>query len=240
MQVRLREADEFPGSTIRHADIRNAINGIQIIGQPVHSPLAGEATEVLVAGVDTNDTLATAVILGNIFNTDQAALGISGEIALPDDVDWFQFDLSYDSIQSAGGAGHASLILDIDYADGFARPNTNVWVFDSAGNLIVVGSDSNVAEDRPAPLAGSSSSDLTRGSAGALDPFIGPLEFPSGTAAGQYFVAVSSNTILPEGMEQFVNANPTNPLVRLEPLNTLDRIAEDHIKIGRASCRARV
>ena len=193
--------------------------------------MAGEATEILDAiGDDTNDLFTNPVVLGNILNTDLAALGISGEIALLDDVDWFQFDVAYDSVQGSVGTSHSSLILDVDYADGFARPNTNLWVFDDQGNLVALGSDSNVAEDRPAPLAGSSSDDLSRGSAGALDPYLGPVEFPAvGTAAGTYFVAIANNSILPEGMGQFVNPLPTNPLVRLEPVNSLNRIAEDHI-----------
>ncbi|HJN11945.1 MAG TPA: pre-peptidase C-terminal domain-containing protein [Pirellulaceae bacterium] len=231
LQVRLRETDEFPGSTIRHADIRNATNGIQVIGQPSHSPLVGEATEALDAnGIDTNGLVSTPVVLGNVLNTDQAALGISGEIALPDDVDWFQFDVEYDSVQGTVGTSHSSLILDVDYADGFARPNTNLWVFDDDGNLVAIGTDSNVAEDRPAPLAGSSSDDLSRGSAGALDPFLGPVEFPAvGTAVGRYFVAVAANAVRPEGMDQFALPLPSNPLVRVEPANSLNRIAEDHI-----------
>ncbi len=254
LQVRLQEVDEFPGSTVRHADIRFATNGIEVLGQPSHTPLAGEATEALdLSGDDTNDTLQTADVLGNLLNTDQAALGISGEIDFDPtgvnagDVDWFQFDVAYNSTQTTLNPNvippnsHASLILDVDYADGFARPNTNIWIFDDNGNLVATGTDSNVAEDRPEPLAGSSADDLSRGSAGALDPYIGPIEFPAlGTSStGRYYVAVAANTAVvnggvmnwaPSGMEQFTNPNPSNPLVRLEPANSLVRVAEEHFR----------
>ena len=41
LQLRLREQDEFAGSTIRHADIRFATTGIELVGLPAHSPLGG-------------------------------------------------------------------------------------------------------------------------------------------------------------------------------------------------------
>jgi len=228
LQIRLREVDEFPGSTIQYSDIRFATNGIEVLGQPKHSPLLGEATEAFnAAGAEVNDAFGTAQPLGNVLNTDRGALGIAGEVLLPDDVDWFQFDVEYDSVQSSGGTSHASLIVDVDYADGFARPNTNVWIFDDQGNLVAVGSDSNVAEDRGDPLDAASADDLSRGSAGALDPFIGPISFPAaGTASGRYFIAVASNAVVPAEIEQFLQASPTNPLARLEPVNSLVRVAD--------------
>ena len=45
LQLRLRETDEIPGSTVQYADIRFATNGIEVFGQPTHSPLTGEAGE---------------------------------------------------------------------------------------------------------------------------------------------------------------------------------------------------
>ncbi len=44
-QVRLNEFADFPGSTIRYADIRYAQNGIEVLGLPKHSPLLGEVSE---------------------------------------------------------------------------------------------------------------------------------------------------------------------------------------------------
>ena len=46
LQVRLKQVDEYPGSTVRFADIRYATNGIEILGLPAHSPLVGETGEV--------------------------------------------------------------------------------------------------------------------------------------------------------------------------------------------------
>lgn len=44
-QLRLREEQEFPGSVVRHADIRYANHGIHVQGLPGSSPLLGEAQE---------------------------------------------------------------------------------------------------------------------------------------------------------------------------------------------------
>ena len=63
LQVRLREVDEVPGSTIQFADIRFATNGIEVLGQPIHSPLTGENAE----DSTPNDTFADAQVLGNVF-----------------------------------------------------------------------------------------------------------------------------------------------------------------------------
>jgi hypothetical protein len=45
LQVRTRETDEVPGSTVRYSEIRYAQNGVELIGLPKHSPLLGEAME---------------------------------------------------------------------------------------------------------------------------------------------------------------------------------------------------
>jgi hypothetical protein len=232
LQIRLQELDEIGGASIEMADIRYATNGIELSGLPAHSPLTGEAAEVLDAtGTDDNDSLATADVLGNLLNSDRGTISVAGKIAAANDVDWFQFDVTYDSIQAEGSLDprHLSTVFDIDYADGFARANTNLWVFDEQGQLVLVGRDSNTPEDRPADTDGSID-DLSRGSVGALDPYIGPVELPAtGFTSGRYYVAVSSNAQLPDQLDQFLTANATNPFVRLEPVNSVRRIAEDHI-----------
>jgi hypothetical protein len=94
LQVRLRELDEFPGSTIQGADIRYATRGIDIIGGVSHSPLTGEASETLNAGgADANNTLGTAEALGNLLTTDRGTLGVAGAVAAAADVDWYQFEV---------------------------------------------------------------------------------------------------------------------------------------------------
>jgi len=46
LQLRLREMEEVPGSTVRYADIRYATNGVEVLGFPGHSPLLGETAEI--------------------------------------------------------------------------------------------------------------------------------------------------------------------------------------------------
>ena len=75
LQIRLRETDEVPGSTVRYADIRYATTGVEVRGQVIHSPLLGEASEGNDGG---NNTAGGAQELGNLLNTDRAALGMAG------------------------------------------------------------------------------------------------------------------------------------------------------------------
>lgn len=225
LQLRLRETDEVPGSTIQFADIRYAQNGIEIYGQPTHSPLSGEAAEVAV----TNDTSDLAQLLGNLMNSERGTLSVAGGLSSATDVDFYRFDITVDSIQMIGGVTntvqHLATIFDIDYADGLSRANTRLSVFDANGNLVLIAGDSNIADDQPAPLNNLDMDDLSRGSAGVLDPYIGTQELPVGT----YYVAVSSDGQLPIEMEQFYNIDAANPLLRLEPINSVERIVEDHI-----------
>lgn len=243
LQLRLRELDEHPGSVVRYSDIRFATNGIEILGQPGHSPLLGEAREVegTATGAPTNNTQPTAQPIGNVLQTDRGALALQGDLGLPDDVDFYEVTVDYDSIQGSGPSPHASLIFDVDYADGLGRPNTTLWVFDSAGRLVLRGTGSNVSEDRPGPLGGADMTDLARGSVGPLDPYIGPVEMPASQLLapntpefplrGTYFVAVTSNAMSAEVLQQYLQANvpPEVASVRLEPVNSVRRIAEDRI-----------
>jgi hypothetical protein len=224
LQIRLRETDELAGSTVRYADIRYSTYGIQVRGMPIHSPLTGEGTEV---GVGTNTSPGEAGSgqdLGNLLNSDRAALSVSGSAAGPTDVDFYRFMIRSDSVQAGAGPPMAT-IFDLDYADGLGRPDFSLYVFDSQGRLILMGLDSNIAEDQPGPGLGIDMMDLTRGSAGILDPYIGTVHLP----AGEYHVAVSTASQIPSQMQQFQLPNPPNPLVRVEPINSIRRIAEDRI-----------
>lgn len=259
MQIRLQEADEFPGSTVRYADIRYAQTGIEVIGQPTHSPLQGEAAEVIDAfGQDSNDTPNVATPLGNLLNSDRGTLAVSGSIGTdldPDqfDVDWYRLDLHYDSTQASsatngvisGDPFHVGLTLDLDYADGLGRVDSNIYVFDSdpatdtPRNLVLVSSDSNIIEDLPAALEGLDADDLSRGSFSSGDPFVGTVMLPAagngGNDSGVYYIAIASNSSPLEQLDQYNNANPDNPLLRLEPINSLRRIVEDHIDFSNGS-----
>ena len=103
-QVRLREADEFPGSTVRYADIRYANNGVELIGVPRHSPLLGEAAEdELTGGSASNNNFFPDPItpgnrpqdLGNLLASDRAVISVAGTTSSSSDVDFYQFDVIY-------------------------------------------------------------------------------------------------------------------------------------------------
>jgi len=224
LQVRLRELDEFPGSVVRGADIRFATTGIEVLGQPIHSPLTGEITE----DSTPNNTIVNAQRMGNLMQTDRAALSIGGTLGAGGDVDFYQFDARYVQVQQTSGPQWVYTTFDVDYADGLGRPDTLLSVFDANGNLVLVGRKSNIAEDQPAPLAGVNMDDLSRGTAGKRDPFIGTVALPVGT----YSAAVSPITQVPAELNQFFSPNPTNPLLRLEPVNSVRRIAEERVVPG--------
>ncbi len=242
LQVRLRQTDEKPGSTVRNADIRFATNGIQVFGLPKHSPLLGESAEF-----GNSSTPGSAQRLGNQLESDRNTLSVAGRISAANDIDFFRFTSDYAttiygaSIQAIGAVNGGpktwATVFDLDYADGLTRSDTNMVVFQEipagSGQLfpILIGRESNIADDQPGAGQGIDLDDLTRGSAGQLDPFIGPVQLPTGTPGSttNYFVGVFSNTQLLQQLNQTFVAGADNPLVRLEPVNSLTRIAEDHI-----------
>ena len=75
-------------------------------------------------------------------------------------------------------------------------PIRSISVFDANGNLILFAGDSNIADDQPAALNGTDMDDLSRGSAGVLDPYIGTQELP----VGVYYLAISSDARVPVGV----------------------------------------
>ena len=226
LQVRLQQVDEFPGSTVRFADIRYAQTGIDVRGLPAHSPLIGEASEM-----EPNNTSGTANILVNLLQTDVAALSIAGNLATDLDVDFYQFTINQTDIQGFPPGGTVSVVFDIDYADGAVRPDTTIAVFDQTGRLIFTGRESNVIDDQPAPGQAPDIDDLSRASLGLKDPFIGPIHLPAHPAR-TYFVAVMSDRQIPTSLTASFVASPVNAasrLARLEPINSLVRVVEDHI-----------
>ena len=177
-----------------------------------------------------NDLFEDAQKVGNLLAADRNTISIGGELSTANDIDWFTFDLDIQQIQSIagvnGGAKTWSTVFDIDYADGI-RGDLTLSIFDSRGALIYIGRDSNVADDQPGAGQGNDFDDLSRGSAGKLDAFIGPVQMPA--TAGRYYVAISSNGQLPEVLDATFKSGATDALVRLEPVNSVTRIAEDHI-----------
>ena len=200
-------------------------------------------------GDATNTVTGATQDIGNLLDSDRNSIGVGGTLNNSNaDVDFFTFVIDYDDVQGWGepdGFGTPiaqvgpnsrtfPVSFDIDYADGLARPDTTISVFDSTGTLIYLARESNIKDDQPAPGEGVDFDDLTRGTVGKLDPFLGTIQLPAGQTNGltseRYFVAVSSNTQVPVQLNAtFTGAGAANPLIRLEPVNSLQRIAEDHI-----------
>ncbi len=233
LQIRLQKVYEHPGSTIRYADIRYATNGIEVLGLPGHSPLSTDVYETEAPDNPTstsNNTFDTAQPIGNLLQSDQNEISVGGYLADYQDVDWYKLDLKYDDtiqripdITTEGSV--YPVTIDLDYADGLVRPDTKVWVFDETGALILQGTDSGIVDDQPDPTAGTNLDDLTRGSVGARDPFIGPVYLLEGHT---YYIAVTST-----GAK--ATALTDDPMSRLEPIDSIQRIAEDNIDGTNAS-----
>lgn len=242
LSIRLREADEVAGSTVQLADIRYSTSAITVSGAPLHSPLAGDASENLNAnGLETNNNILTfneanSAHIGNLLTSDRGSLRVSGTIGnvsptilFPsDDVDVYQVDLFRQEIEPDvfdSENRFVSVTFDVDYADQLGRVNTSLSVFNSAGQLILHSRDSNVSDDVGRPLEGDDPTNLTGGSVGVLDAYIGPVELPEDT----YYVAVSSAVAIPTVLDQLFTEQPTDTEVRLMPINSIRRIADDRL-----------
>ena len=240
-QARLREAQEFPGSVVRYADIRYANHGIHVQGLMATSPLLGEAQEneaavevrdsVSAFGVALNDPSwadnDTPVginvgqggqFIGNLVNNSNNVIGVGGSLSSGNDVDFYQFDVDF------AGSGVQSTIFDIDYAAGFNRPDTNISVFyggegvnaRDVSRLVYFGSSSNIADDLTSPNGENSPIEkLVRGSVSTADPYIGPVTL----AEGSYYVAVTADGIEPVALQGAVR----------ETVNSVVRIVEDRV-----------
>ena len=245
LELRIREQDFVAGSTIQYADIRFGVNAVTVSGQPIHSPLVGETVE---ADASENDeTIANAQPLGNLLNTDRATLSIAGSVAGSTDVDWYEFNVEFDSLYEPVKAYYdedpeaikfASITIDLDYANGLGGPDTAISLFrelpDGAFELVAIGEDSNIADDQAAPLSGNNLDDLSRGSAGVKDGFIGPLAL----SEGRYFLAVYPESVISEEQLQTLSAVVANPDARLEPLPHFDGVVDritDPVSIGERS-----
>ncbi|MEP4681774.1 MAG: matrixin family metalloprotease, partial [Rhodopirellula bahusiensis] len=265
MQIRLQQVDEYPGSTVQYADMRYATRAIDVSGLPARSHILGEAGEVTSA---SNNTFAQAQPLQSLLQSDMAAISISGNLGIEQgvtnrdlDVDWYRFDATQTGIQVISGvndsAGTVAVVFDMDYADKANRGDTTLAVYDGNGQLIFVGRESNIADDQPDTVDSDPDiDDLSRGSLGTKDPYIGPVHLTTG---GEYYIAVMGNGVTPSALmghydnlghflqdddgdgiadsaaqsesgEIFVpEANADNRYVRLEPVNSVDRVVEDRI-----------
>lgn len=226
LHIRLRETDEVPGSSVHYATIRYATNGIEVRGLPGNSPLLGESAEVEsnLSG-PSNNTQTSAQLLGNLLATNRQALSVAGTLNSNTDVDWFELEINYQSLTPTALRQYFATVFDLDYSDGIGRPDTSLYVFDSDRNLILGGLGSALVDDLAGQLSGGDASDLTRGSFGVKDPYIGSVELP----VGNYFVAVTSGRMMPGVLDGFNNPSSDNPLIRMLPLESLRWIVEDHI-----------
>jgi hypothetical protein len=174
LQVRLRQEDEKGGSNIRFANILYPETGIDVQGLPGHSPLTGESAEDT---TQNNDARTGAQYLGNLLTTDLNTISVGGSLSSADDVDWYRFDLTYEQIQAIQGVNNSgkslATIFDIDYADQLSRPDAVLAIYDRGGNLILTSRDSDIVDDQPQVGQGNDFDDLSRGSLGKLDPYIG-------------------------------------------------------------------
>jgi VCBS repeat-containing protein len=222
LQLRLQQTQEVPGTTVRFADIRYATTALDILGQPLHSALVGEMGETNPS--ETSNAIGSAQNIGNVASNDRGAISIAGRLAADADIDYYTFSVSRDSIQtvSTTASSHISVIIDLDYADGQGRANTQISVFDSTGRLVLIADDSNIHDDQPAATKGSDVTDLTRGSQGTRDAYIGPIELPAGT----YTMAISNKAFTPTAMRQFTDVAGAAG-VRVEPIDSIRRILEE-------------
>ena len=196
LQIRLRKLDEIGGSTVRYATIAYATNGVEIYGQPAHSPLSGEAAE----DTSQNETSPNAQRLGNLVAADRSTISVGGILdrwedgnPLTPDVDFYEFDIAFLDPEHHPGVPHRltyPTVFDIDYANGVGdRPNTSMQVYrlydmngtpndrtDDVYRLVYTARDGNIAEDRPATPGSSDIDDLSRGTVGATDPFLGVVD----------------------------------------------------------------
>lgn len=234
LQLRLQELDEYPGSTVRYADIRYANNGIEVIGKPERSPLVSNTTQGDPAsGVGG---LSATQDLGNLLGSDRVSITASGDLASSADVDVYRFTLSEAQVQSIGGLSDGlktfATMLRINYADGLVRPDTTLSLYSEDGTLLMVAKDSQLVDALPRPNTGGDTTNLGHQSYGVYDPTIGPVQLPSGAPGNDvtYYVAVSSASLLPAALSATYTMNAsTNPLIRLEPVDSIARISEDHL-----------
>ena len=267
-QIRLREAQETPGSVVRFADIRFANHGIHLVGLVGDSPLIGDAAEnegvqeepffqdiandptdpraisndaivvvddgfVTVGPQDANIAALTPQYIGDLNRTIDGTLSVAGELSPPQifggDVNSFTTDIDFYRFDIGPGDATRPTVIDIDYADGFSRPDTELVLFfdpdgddtdnngDSLPRLVARGSGSNISDDQQVSDNADPLSLLTRGSVTSGDPFIGPLTL----VPGVYYVGV-----IPQGST--IDALQS-PFVRREPVESLVRIFDDAV-----------
>jgi hypothetical protein len=230
LQIRLQQGHVAPGSVVRYADIRYATNGVTVLGLPDKSPLQVNYFDLVTGPGTTTPNSNIAQPIGNLLASDTGSLSVAGYLNNYQDVDWYAFIVDYNT-QTGGStveipsASMYPVVFDINYASGLARPDTQLWLFDSTGTLLLKGSASNITDNTIGPLQGANSASLTTGSYSTGDAYIGPVYLPTNTNV--YYVAVTTLG---------ATANATRqPLLRYEPVDSVARVAEDNIGMQNAS-----
>ena len=224
LQVRLQQTQEISGSTVRFADIRFAARGLDVQGQPLHSLLVGETGEQNPAETDGFSGSEPQQNVGNVLATDRAAISIAGRLSAVPDIDLYRFTVARQGIQqvSTTPQSHVSVVIDIDYADGLGRADTQIAVYTAAGALVLIADDSNVHDDQVARNQSGAASDLSRGSFGTRDAYLGPIELP----AGDYILAISNKSLTVSELADLSEPSGVGE-VRIEPIDSVRRIAEE-------------
>lgn len=223
LQIKLDDTYQWPGSEVEYADISYATNGVQVLGQPSASPLIGDSVST-----GTNHSFDTAQDLGNLLDQSQNQISVAGSLT---SVDWYKFELTYDLVQAISGNNAAYAwpsVFKVSYADGLAGPDTTLALYDSSGDLLYIGRNSDVADNEPPGQIAADTSNDTSGSFGA-DPFIGTVAL---TTSQTYYLAVMPGNELPATLDQqFVSAS-TNPLTRVEPIDSVARVSQNSFGSG--------
>ena len=184
------------------------------------------------------DSFEDAQFIGNVLQSDRAAISLAGQFTSNDLVDWYLFEVRFDSIQHEGG-NTAELTFDVDYADGLSRVDSTISIYETdfvvttslagpelrSGDLLYHSEQGGGPDDLPGPLQGPDFDDLSRGSLGLNDPFLGPISLPE----GYYLLQVSNPRVMQTERLQYTDELPPNVFARFEPVEAVKRIAEDRI-----------
>ncbi len=213
LQVRLQVDMDTPGSEVQYSSIRYATDGVDIQGMPDSSPLVTS-----VNSLGTNTSFANAQDIGNLLNTSNNAITVSGQLTSTTDVNWYKFELSYQDIELPNTITSFPLSISVNYADGLARPNTVLWVFDSTGTLIYEANNSEIVDNQE--YLGNSVTNPNATSYGPDDPYLGPVQFME-SPTETYYVAVTGVGMTADALQQ--------SLLRQEPIDSINRVVEDHV-----------
>jgi len=217
LQVRLQADMDIPGSEVQYADISYATNGVDIQGMPSSSPL--------VTSLNSLDatTFADAQNIGNLLDTSNSSISVSGYLANATDVNWYSFQLSYQDILDLTTISSFPLIFNVSYADGLTRPDTMIWVFNGLGTLVYEGSASTVVDHEYYLSNGATNPNGT--SYGPNDAFLGPIQLTE-SPTSTYYVAVTGTGMTADAL--------TQSLTRESPLSTSTPVVTSDNQIGLA------